>query len=246
MRNEDAWVPSKYVLRRGQLVASDDSTEVRIGSRLITNLVASAYSGAIPQYVHGRLLDLGCGKAPLYGIYRRYVTDVVCADWSNTLHGATYLDVVCDLSKALPLRTASFDSVLLSDVLEHIAEPMALLGEIQRVLKGGGRLLMNVPFYYWVHEAPHDYFRYTEFALQRMLSRADLRVETLVAIGGMPEAVGDLLGKWLARAPKGGRFASRMLQGSIQLLCRTPILRGISERTRTLTPLGYLVVARRA
>jgi SAM-dependent methyltransferase len=45
----------------------------------------------------------------------------------------------------LPFADASFDSVLLDNVLEHIEAPTLLLGEVRRVLVPGGRFLVGVP-----------------------------------------------------------------------------------------------------
>ena len=45
----------------------------------------------------GYLLDLGCGKVPLYLIYKSHITDSICVDWGNSLHGNDYIDSECDL-----------------------------------------------------------------------------------------------------------------------------------------------------
>jgi SAM-dependent methyltransferase len=68
----------------------------------------------------------------------------VCVDWSNSLHGNDFLDAECDLTKDLPFADASFDSILLSDVLEHIPTPERLWREMARLLKPEGKLLLFV------------------------------------------------------------------------------------------------------
>jgi SAM-dependent methyltransferase len=108
------------------------------------------------------LLDLGCGKVPFYARYREYVSETVCVDWSNSLHGNGHVDAECDLTQELPFADASFDTILLSDVLEHIPAPERLWREMARLLKPGGELLSSVPFFYWLHEEPYDYYRYTK------------------------------------------------------------------------------------
>ena len=47
---------------------------------------------------------------------------------------------------AMPLRETSFDVVLLTQVLEHVLRPAAVLTEIARVLRPGGTLFATVPF----------------------------------------------------------------------------------------------------
>lgn len=78
MKNANAWRPSKYVYRYGRLVASRDRAEVNVGSRLVTDLIARAYAAELPKHARGRLLDLGCGKVPLYLAYKSLVSDNTC------------------------------------------------------------------------------------------------------------------------------------------------------------------------
>jgi hypothetical protein len=70
MRNREIWQESKYVWAKGGLKASADVLEVRIESRFLGDILALAYASAIRRHARGRMLDLGCGKAPLYGVYR--------------------------------------------------------------------------------------------------------------------------------------------------------------------------------
>ena len=162
MKNIETWVPSKFVFKRHRLRASGNPKQINPGSRLIGDLVASCYHEYVKSHCRGRLLDLGCGKVPFYALYREYVSETVCVDWSNSLHESDHLDAECDLTQDLPFADASFDSILLSDVLEHIPTPERLWREMARLLKPGGKVLLNVPFFYWLHEEPYDYYRYTK------------------------------------------------------------------------------------
>jgi SAM-dependent methyltransferase len=64
---------------------------------------------------------------------------------------------------------ASFDAVFLLEVLEHVATPDLAISEIYRVLAPGGVLVLSTPFLFEIHEAPHDYFRFTEHGLRLLL-----------------------------------------------------------------------------
>ena len=152
MKNCDKWLPSKYVRRNGKLIASRDDREVGVGSRLIADLIAEYYDRLLRIHARGRLLDLGCGKVPLYAAYKDYVTDVICVDWENTSHKNEYLDFECNINDALPFDDEEFNTIILSDVLEHIFRPEDLWKEMHRVLAKNGKLILNVPFYYWIHE----------------------------------------------------------------------------------------------
>ena len=133
---------------------------------------------------------------------------------------------------------------MLSDVLEHIHSPELLLAEIARVLAPGGTLLMNVPFLYWLHEQPHDYFRYTEHGLRRLVERAGLSVLTLETLGGAPEVVADVLGKHVQQVPVLGRPLARGMQRAVFALTRPKALSRALAVSRQRFPLGYFLVAR--
>lgn len=245
MRNADQWVASKYVRRGDTLVASRDVAEVGVGSRLVTDRVAAFYGRYLPTHARGRLIDLGCGKVPLYGAYRHLVDEVVCVDWPQSVHRTPYLDAEADLAGRLPFPDASFDTIVLSDVLEHLPEPQLLWNEMARMLRPGGRVLMNVPFLYSLHEVPHDYARYTEFGLRRLVRQAGLSVTLLEPVGGSLHVLADLLAKHLAHLPGLGHPLAAAVQGVVGLLDRTALGARIVRRTATHFPLGYFVIAER-
>ncbi|MFN0169842.1 MAG: class I SAM-dependent methyltransferase [Bryobacteraceae bacterium] len=199
MRNHERWRPTKYVFdSRGKAWVANPG-HIVAGSRYIAGLQIVAYERVIRQYARGRLLDCGCGRVPYYGIYRDLVTDNVCVDWENSPHSNEFVDESVDLNGTLPFPERSFDTVLLSDVLEHIAEPKRLIGEISRVLRPGGCLLLMVPFLYYIHEQPFDFYRYTEFALRRFCDDSGLEVVELSQYGGWVDVLFDLINKTLIR-----------------------------------------------
>lgn len=243
MRNKDRWIPSKYVYRHGRLAASKSRHEVMVGSRLAVNLVAALYDRYIPEYVEGRLIDLGCGKVPLFGTYSGYVTDSICVDWINTLHPSKHVDCLCDINGGLPFQSSEFNTVILSDVLEHVSEPQHLFREMSRILKPKGKLLANVPFYYWLHEEPHDYYRYTEHALRHLADSANFRVLVMKAIGGSPEILADILAKHAQRCPVLGREIAAGIGYATNLFLATAVGRKLSDRSGRSFPFGYFFVA---
>ena len=225
------------------LAASRNRREVGPGSRLVADIVAGYYGALIPQYARGRLMDLGCGKVPLYEAYRSYVSENVCIDWENTPHKNGYLDATCDLTQRLPYGKCEFDTIILSDVLEHIPQPENLWQEMSRVLKPGGNVLLNVPFYYWLHETPYDFYRYTEFALRRFADSSHFKVRVLGAIGGVPEILADLLAKQAQVIPVVGQGLAIAIQSVARIFLKTGFGRKFSEKTRRTFPLGYFMVA---
>lgn len=211
------WQPTKYALVDGLLKASDDTRELNPSSVLVAELTARFYNRVIPDFAHGRLLDLGCGKQPMYGLYRHFVDEVVAADWESSLHDNPRIDVFCDLGKVLPFDDASFDTVIFSDVLEHLPDPALAMSEIARILRHGGVLLLNTPFLYWIHEAPHDFYRHTRFSLERLVREAGLELPVLAQLGGAFDVLADVVGKLLPRFhPDGAAFGRSLQQFALQ------------------------------
>lgn len=246
MKNRDKWVASKYVYREGTLVSSRDRREVGIGSRLSVDIVAAFYHDALKHNAKGKLLDLGCGKVPLFMAYRDYVTDNICVDWANTLHKNDFLDYECDLTQPLAFKDGEFDTIILSDVLEHVQKPELLWNEMSRILAPKGRIVMNCPFYYGLHEKPHDYFRYTEFALRRFVDNAGLTLVDIRPIGGAPEIMADIFSKNVMRIPKLGVWLALFAQYLTACFIKTTFGRRVSEASAEDFPFLYAVIAEKA
>ena len=245
MKNPDQWQPSRFELCGGRLRITRNDRKLAVSSRLTAQLAMECFNRAIPQYCRGRLLDLGCGTVPYYGYYKQFVDEVVCVDWPLSAHGGQHIDHYCDLTQPLPLEDAAFDTIILSSVLEHIPQPENLWREISRVLRPGGVLLLNVPFLYWLHEVPHDYYRYTEYALKRFAEQSGFDVLELEALGGAPYVVGDICAKSAALARYVGKPLALLVQGCCGAFVRIPPGRWLCNRTKRQFPSGYFLVARR-
>ena len=235
------WKPTKYVVTKDGLRASRSSNGVWIGSRMMADLQAAAYSYVLEEYAFGRLLDLGCGTCPLFQVYQKKAEEVICVDWANSRHDISHADHECDLNEPLPFEPESFDVVLLSDVLEHISNPDRLWRELNRVLRVGGRVILGVPFMYWIHEAPHDYCRYTRFKLEAFCHENGFAIETIDPIGSASDVVLDIIMKRLAAF-------RRAVAWVFYYLCR--FLRLVRNPKRWRTPhgtlhLAYVLVARK-
>lgn len=238
MRNATRWEPTRVVPDGPRWKASRDPRRVGVGSYYIAGRLIRHVAPVLERHCRGRLLDLGCGLVPYYGIYAPRIEASVCVDWPQTGHASVHLDVHADLNAALPLRTDAFDTVLLTDVLEHIARPAELVAEIARVLRPGGTLVATTPFLYWLHEQPHDYYRYTEFALRRFCDEAGLEVFSLDTYGGAIDVVIDIVAKHLAFS----ELLTAIGTGLLRALAFP--FRGLAHRTERNFPLGYCLVAR--
>jgi SAM-dependent methyltransferase len=133
---------------------------------------------AVPETARGALLDLGCGAQPYRRLYQHYFRQTVTGDHTVRSKIDAQLDI-----HALPFEDEAFDAVILSEVIEHVVNPMQALLEIQRVLKKGGLLFLTWPFMHPLHELPHDYARYTEFGMNHLLQKSGFQLETLTRRG---------------------------------------------------------------
>lgn len=124
------------------------------------------------------VLDAGAGDCPYRPLFAhcRYVA----LDFAQGEPTWDYsqLDVLCDLLK-VPIRDACADAVISTQTLEHVAEPWTFVHETTRVLKPGGRLYLTAPQGFCEHQRPHDYFRFTRFALRKLATDAGL---TLISV----------------------------------------------------------------
>lgn len=135
------------------------------------------------QELSGVVLDLGCGTRPFEPDILRHAARYIGLDWANTLHGS-HADIVADLNKPLPICDEAVDHVVCFEVLEHLAEPRTMLAEAFRIVRKGGQVTISVPFQWWVHEAPWDYYRYTRHGLLYMLEKAGFTDVTVTPTTG--------------------------------------------------------------
>lgn len=197
----------------------------------------------------GEILEVGCGAQP----YRHFLAQgcrYQGLDWqsSQEVFGYRAPDTVYYKGGEFPFADQSFDHLFCNEVLEHIYQVHDFLAQCHRVLRRGGEIFLSVPFQARYHYIPHDYWRFTPAALERLLSKAgftQIQVVnrgcdlTVAAYKGL-----SLVYRWLA----GGLFSK--LWG----LCCVPLgvaalLIGQASLRFNLgspdDPLGYWVVARR-
>jgi SAM-dependent methyltransferase len=129
------------------------------------------------------VLDAGAGEteyAPYFKDQRYIALDLAVGDpkWDYQK-----LDVIGDLTY-LPFAANAFDACINIVTLEHVREPACALAEIHRVLRPDGRLLLIVPHEWEVHQAPHDYFRYTRHGVAYLLEKAGFANYTIDPVGG--------------------------------------------------------------
>lgn len=150
--------------------------KIRFAVRRLLDLnVSSVLSALLPWLAQrtGSLLEVGCGAQP----YRQFVP-ADCRyqglDWegSEQAFGYRMADTIYFDGGSFPFPDNFCDSVMHTEVLEHIREPQRFLDECCRVLRPRGELFFSVPFQARYHYIPYDYWRFTPAGLDLMLSKA--------------------------------------------------------------------------
>ena len=98
--------------------------------------------------VKGRLLDVGGGTGRVASALRDFVDEVVIADVSMGMLKQTLratLKPVCAFSESLPFPSDSFERIVMVDALHHVVHQPATADEMFRVLKPGGRIIIEEP-----------------------------------------------------------------------------------------------------
>jgi SAM-dependent methyltransferase len=144
------------------------------------------------QYLRGRMLDVGCGDKPYETVLRPYVTEHIGLDHPDSLHGLRHADIVASAYE-IPVGDAHFDSILATEVLEHLEDPLAALREWARVLVPGGCIVMTTPTLWHLHDEPRDFYRYTRHGVEHLLRRAGFEIVEISTIGGFWSTFGQLL-----------------------------------------------------
>ncbi len=112
----------------------------------------------------GKVLDVGSKNSP-------YLDKIPHLSYLRLdISSQSKPDIVCDLHK-IKWKNSDFDTVIATEVLEHLYDPQKAVNEIFRVLKPGGVAILSTRFIYKYHPDPHDYFRYTKDSLEYLFKK---------------------------------------------------------------------------
>ena len=150
--------------------------------RYITMVYMRTALDQAKDFAKGVMVDIGCGLRPYEPIFADRVNIYIGLDWPQYMQSA--LPDVLGNALHIPLASQSADTVLATELMEHLPSSDQFLEEIARVLRVDGVLILSVPFLEPLHEEPRDYFRYTPFSLRLLLKQHGFSIEHSWARGG--------------------------------------------------------------
>lgn len=128
----------------------------------------------------GRLLDYGCADTPYRDFFGSDI-EYIGADLPGNEQAAVQLRP----DGTVPVKDASFDGVLSTQVLEHVQDPRLYLSECFRALRPGGRMLLSTHGVFPYHPDPVDLWRWTCEGLRREVQDVGFEVIRFEGVIGM-------------------------------------------------------------
>lgn len=145
---------------------------------------------AIQKYARGRLIDIGCGNKPYARWTEGKVSEYVGCDVVQS--SSNKVDVLCEANN-IPLENDSFDTVLSTQVIEHVEDHQGLVNEAYRLLNSEGYFILSGPMYWNLHEEPYDFFRFTSYGFKYILEKAGFEVCEIISNGGAWATLGQVI-----------------------------------------------------
>ena len=138
----------------------------------INSLVKSALNNK-----EDKILDLGCGDNPYY--HESISGKIICLDIKKTSKAHLISD-----AGSMPFKPNSFDKVISVNSFYYFKNPFDVVKSVHKLLKKGGKFILIAPFFYPIHDAPDDKYRFTEYGLRALLED-DFKIERIETIGGV-------------------------------------------------------------
>lgn len=196
------------------------------------------------EWARGDMLDIGCGAMPYRDVVKNSVDSYDGLDVEPRSAAVRYRCSVTDMG-IVPAE--SYDTILCTEVLEHVTAPQVAAAEIARVLRPGGSLVITVPFLGRLHEEPADYYRYTRYGITTILESVGFEVIEISETGSVASFLGHQLSTLLVGAtwhvPIVGWLAAAV--NALCIVLPATAIDSMAGPMRRKFPLGYVIVARR-
>jgi len=195
-------------------------------------------SKKIKKYARGSLLDAGAGDAPYLFLIKPIVKKYFSIDKNSSNRHSTHEG---DIYR-LPFKNNSFDTILCTQVFEHLDNPQRAISELSRVLKKGGKLIVSVPHLSYLHGEPEDYFRYTPHSLRSIGKIADLSMLSCEAAGGFFTFLFDPFAIFMVSSTEPIPLLNFLIKQIVKIISSTVIIFDQIAKTTTLYPVNLVAI----
>lgn len=129
----------------------------------VREIASSLVSGAV-------VLDVEAAEAPYRELFEH--CEYLTTEWGGYVSGQIRQADFVASADALPLADATADAVLLTQVLDRVPDPEAVLDEAARVLRCNGGVFVTVPFTRALERGQSDLWRFTPSSLERLMAKS--------------------------------------------------------------------------
>lgn len=194
------------------------------------------------KYLRGVVLEIGAGgnylKEDFKSIYNEWISlDYDLRSDSINLRGD---------GQQLPFKNEIFNTIVSIDVLEHVPNPEQFVSEMFRVIKPGGIVILSTPFFFYLHEEPNDYFRFSKYGLKTIFERIGFIVIDVVPTAGVIATIGLLISIFITRTFRFSKVFLKLLLAInrfIQIKLLLPIDNKLDKNKRFAQ--GHFIIAKK-
>jgi SAM-dependent methyltransferase len=202
---------------------------------------------AIIQYGGRRVFDIGCGNKPYESIFTQ--KNIIYKGCDVVQSNLNKVDILCEAT-AIPEPDGAYDTVLCTQVLEHVDDPEKVMREAHRILEPNGYFILSIPFAWELHEEPYDFFRFSKYGIDAMISRNGFKAVTIKANGGKWAAIMQLNLNAIYSSFQYPGFFRKVLKGmflhlGLTALCNNLALWADRKWHDPCLTLNYVVVAQK-
>lgn len=192
-----------------------------------------------------RALDCGCGNQPFRNSilshgYHYESLDVIQNSFNNVNYICT-LDSPNPVFKSIVKKV--YTLVLVTEVLEHVSDWYVAFANISESIAPGGYALITAPFFYPLHEEPHDYCRPTIHQFEKVAKSVGLEVVSISKCGDAVDLIGTILGTSLIRYSGPYRILNRIVNLVIMKLQRCIFYMLLNHRSEFVSECNSLYLS---
>lgn len=143
----------------------------------------------LPKYCRGKVVDVGAGRGKYKKLILEYADNYTAIDNESSYDQFGEKKFINKLDYArdalnTPFENESFDTVICTEVLEHIENPFILMKEMSRILKKEGCLILSSGWIALYHPEPKDYFRFSKDGYLHLCEINNLEIKEVIKKGG--------------------------------------------------------------